>query len=116
MVEGCRARGGCMTDERDNPGIRVPPPLIYLGALVLGLMLDRSRHVPFLARGVARGLGFSLLGGGAVLNGWFLRTIRKARSATLATPAISPWPRSTPASPQFVTRCGPCSCWRRRFG
>jgi protein-S-isoprenylcysteine O-methyltransferase Ste14 len=66
-----------MTDERDNPGIRVPPPLIYLGALVLGLMLDRRRHVPFLPRGVARGLGFSLLGGGAVLNGWFLRTIRK---------------------------------------
>ena len=72
-----RARGACMTDERDNPGIRVPPPLIYLGALVLGLMLDRRRHVPFLPRGVARGLGFSLLGGGAVLNGWFLRTIRK---------------------------------------
>ena len=67
-----------MTDERDNPGIRVPPPLIYLGALVLGLMLDRRRHVPFLPRGVARGLGFSLLGGGAVLNGWFLRTIRKS--------------------------------------
>src|SRR5215210_3020984 len=65
-----------MTDERDNPGIRAPPPLIYLGALVLGLLLDRRRHLPFLPGGVARGLGFSLLGG-AVLNGWFLRTIRK---------------------------------------
>src|SRR5215211_893429 len=78
MVEGCRARGGCMTDERDNPGIRLPPPLIYLVPLFLGLMLDRRRHVPFLPQGVARGLGFSLLGSGAVLNGWFLRTIRKA--------------------------------------
>jgi len=66
-----------MTDERDNPGIRLPPPLIYLVPLFLGLMLDRRRHVPFLPQGVARGLGFSLLGSGAVLNGWFLRTIRK---------------------------------------
>jgi protein-S-isoprenylcysteine O-methyltransferase Ste14 len=66
-----------MSDERDNPGIRVPPPLIYVGPLILGLMLDRRRHVPFLPCGVARGLGLVLLGGGAVLNGWFLRTIRK---------------------------------------
>jgi protein-S-isoprenylcysteine O-methyltransferase Ste14 len=65
-----------MTDERDNPGIRLPPPLIYVVPLILGRILDRRRHVPFLPRGVARGLGFSLLGGGAVLNGWFLRTIR----------------------------------------
>ncbi len=67
-----------MTDERDNPGIKLPPPLIYVVPLLLGLMLDRRRHLPFLPRGVARGLGWSLLGGGAVLNGWFLRTIRKA--------------------------------------
>jgi protein-S-isoprenylcysteine O-methyltransferase Ste14 len=67
-----------MTDERDNPGIRVPPPLIYVGPLILGLMLDRRRHLPFLPRVVARGLGLALLGGGAVLNAWFLRTIRKA--------------------------------------
>jgi protein-S-isoprenylcysteine O-methyltransferase Ste14 len=65
-----------MTDERDNPGIRLLLPLIYVVPLILGRILDRRRHVPFLPRGVARGLGFSLLGGGAVLNGWFLRTIR----------------------------------------
>ena len=67
-----------MTDERDNPGINVPPPLIYVAPLVLGLVLDRRRHLPLLPRGMARGLGLALLGGGAVLNAWFLRTIRKA--------------------------------------
>ncbi len=67
-----------MTDDRDNPGINVPPPLIYLLPLVLGLVLDRRRRIPFLPHGAARGLGWSLLGGGVVLNGWFLRTIRKA--------------------------------------
>ena len=66
-----------MTDERDNPGISVPPPLIYVVPLVLGLMLDGRRYLPFLPRGVARGLGFSLLSVGAVLNVWFLLTIRK---------------------------------------
>ncbi|MDQ3863953.1 MAG: isoprenylcysteine carboxylmethyltransferase family protein [Actinomycetota bacterium] len=67
-----------MTDERDNPGINIPPPLIYLLPLVLGLLLDRRAPLPFLPRGAARGLGWSLLGGGVALNGWFLQTIRKA--------------------------------------
>jgi len=67
-----------MTDDQDNPGIKVPPPLIYVAPLLLGLLLDRKAHVPFLPRGVARGLGWPLLGGGVVLNGWFLKTIRDA--------------------------------------
>jgi hypothetical protein len=29
-----------MTHDQDNPGINVPPPLIYLLPLVLGLLLD----------------------------------------------------------------------------
>ncbi len=47
-----------MADEQDNPGIRVPPPLIYLLPLILGLLLDRRWHVPFLPRGVARIIGW----------------------------------------------------------
>jgi hypothetical protein len=35
-------------EEQDNPGIRVPPPLIYLLPLFLGLLLDKKAHVPFL--------------------------------------------------------------------
>ena len=67
-----------MTDDRDDPGIKVPPPLIYLVPLVLGLLLDRRRYLSFLPRGVARVLGWSLIGGGVVFNGWFLRTMRDA--------------------------------------
>src|SRR5215213_1258447 len=67
-----------MADNQDNPGIRPPPPLIYVLPLATGLVLDRSKPLPFLGRGVARGLGWSLLGGGAALNAWFLQTIRKA--------------------------------------
>jgi hypothetical protein len=36
-----------MTDNQDNPGIKVPPPLIYVLPLVSGLLLDRRAHVPF---------------------------------------------------------------------
>jgi protein-S-isoprenylcysteine O-methyltransferase Ste14 len=64
-------------DERDNPGFLVPPPLTYLLTLVLGLVLDRRSHVPFLPRGVARILGWTLLGGGVLLNGWFNLTMRR---------------------------------------
>ena len=67
-----------MADNQDNPGIRVPPPLIYLLPLAAGLVLDRRLHLPFLPRGVARGLGLVLLGGGAALNAWSLLRIRKA--------------------------------------
>ncbi len=65
-------------DERDNPGIKVPTPLIYLLPLVSGLLLDRRFHVPFLPPAVARSLGWVPLGGGVVLIGWFYRTMLSA--------------------------------------
>ena len=73
-----------MADDQDNPGIRVPPPLIYLGPLVAGLLLNRRLQVPFLSRGVARVLGWPLVGGGMALATWFVRTIHGA-DTTLRT-------------------------------
>jgi protein-S-isoprenylcysteine O-methyltransferase Ste14 len=67
-----------MADDQDNPGINVPSPLIYLLPLTLGLLLHRKAPLPFLPRSAARGLGWPLIGGGAVLNGWFLQTMREA--------------------------------------
>ena len=67
-----------MADEQDNPGIWIPPPLTYLLTLLLGLVLDRRLHVPFLSHGVARVLGWPLVGGGMALATWFVRTMRRA--------------------------------------
>jgi protein-S-isoprenylcysteine O-methyltransferase Ste14 len=64
-------------DQRENPGIRVPPPLIYLAPLVSGLLIDRKFHFPFLPRRVARILGWTLLSGGVLLSSWFRRTMRE---------------------------------------
>ena len=58
-------------DEQDKPGVVAPPPLIYLGALIFGLRLNRRLPIGFVPRGIARGLGWSLLGAGALLLGWF---------------------------------------------
>jgi protein-S-isoprenylcysteine O-methyltransferase Ste14 len=61
-----------MTDDRDNAGVVAPPPLIYGGPLLLGLLLNRKFGVSFLPRGTARILGWPLL------MGWFFRTMRRA--------------------------------------
>ena len=65
-------------DDQDNPGIKVPPPLLYVLPLITGLLLDRTAPVPLLPRGAARSLGWALLGGGVLLSRWFLRTMREA--------------------------------------
>ncbi len=70
------------SDEQDKPGIVAPPPLIYLGALIFGLLLNRRLPIGFLPRGIARGLGWSLLGGGALLLGWFEWAMRHADTPT----------------------------------
>jgi protein-S-isoprenylcysteine O-methyltransferase Ste14 len=73
-----------MADDQDNPGILVPPPLIYLLALLLGLLLNRRLNVPFLSRGVSRALGWPLVGGAMTLAAWFARTLNAA-DTTLRT-------------------------------
>jgi hypothetical protein len=92
-------------DEQDKAGVIAPPPLIYLGALIFGLLLSRRFPIPFLPRRMARSLGWPLLGGGCC--SWAGSSGRRAgtptnpykpssgivtegRSATRATPPTSP--------------------------
>ena len=90
-----------MTDNQDNPGINVPPPLIYVVPLIVGLLLDRRAHLPFLPRSAARGLGWPLIGGAIVLNTWFLRTIRDAE---VPIRTDKPVPRLTTEGPFRYSR------------
>ena len=90
-----------MADDQDNPGIRVPPPLIYLLPLLVGLLLDRRSHVPFLPRRAVRSLGWPLLGGGILLSMWFLQTMREA-DAPVRTDR--PVPRLSTEGPFRYTR------------
>ncbi len=62
----------------DNPGVIAPPPLIYAGALVLGLLANRLSPIPFLPRGLRRALGWSLIFGGLVICALGLREMKRA--------------------------------------
>ncbi len=66
------------SDEQDKAGIIAPPPLIYLGTLFFGLLLNRRFPITLLPRKIARSLGWPLLGGGVLLLGWFEWTLRHA--------------------------------------
>src|SRR3954452_18132506 len=78
MIEGWRAERTAHGRRAGQSGGWVPPPLTYLLTLLLGMVLDRRFHVPFLPHGVARVLGWPLVGGGMALATWFIRTMRGA--------------------------------------
>ena len=88
-------------DEPDNPGIKVSPPLIYLLPLVLGLILGRKVHSPFLPRGVVRMVGWPLIGCGVLIAGWWRKTMRDA-DAPVRTDR--PVPRLATAGPFGYSR------------
>jgi protein-S-isoprenylcysteine O-methyltransferase Ste14 len=64
----------------DTPGVIAPPPLIYLGALGVGLALNAAVGGGSLSRRVARPVGAGLIVAGAGLMGTFVRSFRRART------------------------------------
>ncbi len=67
-------------DRRGRRARRIvlPPPLIYLGPLLFGLLLGKAIPLPFLPRGLSRALGGTLLGLGALLAWWFGSALRRS--------------------------------------
>jgi protein-S-isoprenylcysteine O-methyltransferase Ste14 len=66
--------------EHDNAGVIAPPPLIYLGPLLLGLFLHRARPISFLPRRIASLLGWPLLACGIGVMLWFIVTMIRAHT------------------------------------
>ena len=65
-------------ERADNPGVIAPPPLIFAGALVAGLLLNRLRPTPFLPRALSRVLGWPLAAAGFLFGLWGFREMRRA--------------------------------------
>ena len=64
----------------DNPGVIAPPPLIYAGALLAGLLANRRFHVPFLPRRLGRMLGWPLVLSGLAVGLLGVREMRRAET------------------------------------
>lgn len=66
-----------------SPGVRFPPPLLFVGGLAVGWLLDRRvRALPLVGDGdVIATVGTALLAVGLSLMAWGMITFRLARTA-----------------------------------
>jgi protein-S-isoprenylcysteine O-methyltransferase Ste14 len=64
----------------DNPGVVAPPPLIYAGALALGVVANKLYPMAFLPRAVSRVLGLPLIFGGLAIGLLGFREMRRAET------------------------------------
>ena len=65
-------------ENADNPGVIAPPPLIYAGALAIGLLANRRYRLGFLPRGLSRVLGWPLTAGGLAVAYLGSREMKRA--------------------------------------
>jgi protein-S-isoprenylcysteine O-methyltransferase Ste14 len=65
-------------ENADNPGVIAPPPLIYAGALAIGLLANRRYRLAFLPRGLSRVLGWPLIAGGLAIGTLGFREMKRA--------------------------------------
>ncbi len=68
------------TNNADNPGVITPPPLIYVGALAAGLLVNSIYPVRSLPRGVSRVAGLPLVLGGLLIGLLGVREMRRAET------------------------------------
>ena len=54
------------TQRLDSPGVRIPPPVVYVAAFLISLALQARSPLPFLARPIALGLGGAIAAVGAL--------------------------------------------------
>ncbi len=62
----------------DNPGVIAPPPLIYAGALLAGLVATKVYPVSFLPRGASRVFGWPSVAAGLAIGLLGFREMRRA--------------------------------------
>jgi protein-S-isoprenylcysteine O-methyltransferase Ste14 len=69
-------------ENADNPAVIAPPPLIYAGALAIGLLANRRYRLAFLPRGLSRVLGWPLIAGGLAVGSLGFREMKRAGTNT----------------------------------
>jgi protein-S-isoprenylcysteine O-methyltransferase Ste14 len=65
----------------DSPGVIAPPPLIYAGGLVIGLLLQNKFPLPFLPKGWRRAVcGSTLMGLAVIIVRQGVREMQRAQT------------------------------------
>lgn len=105
-----------MRDDADSANVRFPPPLIYVGALALGIFAGRALHLPGLgiAPNVRMMIGLAAMLIGAAVNfsgaGLFLHSrtaiIPHKPASHLVTTGIYRWTRNPMYLGIAVLYCG----------
>ena len=70
-----------LENRDDGPGVRIPPPLLYVAVLVLGILLGAAYPVHFLPSAVAWTIGSLIVVAGLALGPfWGIRAMRRANT------------------------------------
>lgn len=81
-----------MTEPLQNPGVRLPPPFLFVGGFLAGLGLDGLLPLPLVPGGaVALGVfvGWCLVALGLLLLAWAMFTFLGAKTAIIPTQPAS---------------------------
>ncbi len=68
-------------DDADKPGVIAPPPLIYLGAIITGAVLERVWRLRLPIDGWSRAVGLLLIAGAVALAVSAVRAFDRAKTS-----------------------------------
>jgi protein-S-isoprenylcysteine O-methyltransferase Ste14 len=109
MLEGDLDRRGCISNEQADHAqvIPVPPPLVYVMPLLLGIVLHRRAPRLPLPNWLRLTLGLLLVAVGTAGCGWFLGTLHAANTTYipdhLATALVVTGPFPYSRNPGYVS-------------
>jgi len=105
QCEDCSALA--MSENRsESAGVKIPPPLVFAGGLILGLVIGVRAPLVSLPPWPARTAGVILLAGGLILGGWarfiFLRRGTSVRPDRPVTALVLSGPFRITRNPMYV--------------